>query len=431
MISGHLAQSRPRPVGQLQRHTPLVSSEGGLRSHIDHEDAAASRAAHYGGGRELIYLDFNATTPLDPNVFAAMTPWMTERFWNASSNHAGGRAALDAVESAREQLAQLVGCRRGELVWTSGATEANNLAIKGGVEMCSPDRRRVVTVATEHKAVLDPIAWLGQQGLPTSVLPVDKDGRLSLDRLRDELELDDVAVVSVMAANNETGVLTDLSAIVDMAHHYGALVHSDETQLLGKLPVDVSASGVDLASFSAHKVYGPKGVGALFASRRIHLAPLLHGGGHERGLRSGTLNVPGIVGFGAAAGVATTYLRDGESDRQRRLSDELLTSLRETVDRVVLTSASPRLPNTVNLRIEGADAEGVMANAPGVAVSSGSACTALMPEPSHVLLAMGYSDTAARECLRFSLGRSTTERDIRGAATQIGAAVVRVRMLNS
>jgi cysteine desulfurase len=378
----------------------------------------------------MVYLDFNATTPLEPAVLDQMLPWMRERFWNAASSHVGGRTAAEAVDQARGQLAELIGARPQEIVWTSGATEANNLAIKGVAELARPLRRRVLTVATEHKAVLDTIDWLSTRGVPITILPVDSDGVLQTDQLEAELAAQDVVLVSVMAANNETGVMVDIPRIADLVHEHGALLHSDATQVVGKAPFDARSSGVDLASLSAHKIYGPKGVGALFVSRRTELAPLIHGGGHERGLRSGTVNVPGVIGFGAAAVIARNLL-GSEPQRQRRLTDSLLTELRRLLEGVENTSAhTVMLPNTANVRIVDADAEAVMVNAPEVAVSSGSACTALVPAPSHVLLAMGLDHAAALECIRFSVGRSTTEEDVVLAADLIATAAQRVRALN-
>lgn len=377
----------------------------------------------------MIYLDYNATTPVDERVVDAMLPWLTTTFWNAASAHAGGRVAADAVEAARSDLAALIGARRGEIVWTSGATEANNLALLGAVAAAPAARRRLITTAVEHKAVLDVANYLRSSGASVTVLPVDRLGRVGLDDLEEELRRGDTAVVSVMAANNETGVLADLVPIAKLVHEHGGLLHTDATQIVGKLPFDVQAAGVDLASVSAHKLYGPKGVGALFVGRRVRLDPITHGGGHERGLRSGTLNVPGIVGFGRAASLA---LSADHADRLGQLRDRLTRALTNQVSDVeVMGEDAAKLPNTVNLRFVGADAEAVMANAPEVMVSSGSACTALTPEPSHVLLAMGLDRTASTECLRISVGRPTLEREVDDAAEMLAAAVRRVRALNA
>lgn len=377
----------------------------------------------------LIYLDHNATTPLDDHVLERMLPWLTDRFWNAASSHSGGQVAASAVEAARDAMAGLIGARAGEIVWTSGATEADNLALKGVLEMAAHGRRRLVTVATEHKAVLDTAGWLASHGSPVTVLPVGSDGSLDVEQLSDTLAGDDVALVSVMAANNETGVIADLATISAVAHERGALVHTDATQAVGKVAFNVSQLEVDLASMSAHKIYGPKGVGALFVSRRVAVAATMHGGGHERGMRSGTLNVPGIVGMGEAAQICLRT-SDDEARRQAGLRSLLVRELQKRLLDVVETTTVPqRLSNTASLRFVGADAEAVMVNAPEVAVSAGSACTALVPSPSHVLLAMGLGPSAASECLRFSLGRSTTEADIEAAVTSVERAVTRVREL--
>jgi len=377
-----------------------------------------------------IYLDHNATTPLDSRVLERMMPWMTEGFWNASSSHAGGRLAAKAVEDARRQVAALLGARASEIVITSGATEANNLALKGVLQLAGIQRNRLVTFATEHKAVLDTAEWLATTGTEVTVLPVNTDGTIDLCHLEEQLAPGNVGLVSVMAANNETGVLADLTAISDLAHHYGALVHTDATQRIGKLSFRVPEARVDLASMSAHKMYGPKGVGALFVSRRVELLPMMHGGGHERGMRSGTLNVPAIVGMGEAAAICMESV-EVEADRQCALRTQLTKAITSRIPNAWETTATGnRLPNTANLRFEGADAEAVMANAPDVAISSGSACTSLVPTPSHVLMAMGFDPSAASECLRFSLGRTTTALEIDAAVTSIERSVRRVRELD-
>lgn len=376
-----------------------------------------------------IYLDYNATTPLADGVLDRMLPWMSASFWNASSSHGGGQLAARAVDEARQILAQLIDARPGEVVWTSGATESDNLALKGVIEFADPRRRRLVTIATEHKAVLDTADWLATTGVSVTILPVEPDGTLDLRLLEDALKADDVALVSVMAANNETGVVSDLAAIADVAHAHGALVHTDATQIVGKLPFRVSEARVDLASISAHKMYGPKGVGALFVSRRVEVASTMHGGGHERGMRSGTLNVPGIVGMGEAAAICAATLAD-EAIRQSSLRSTLVEALAEQIEGVYeTTTVSARLPNTASVRFVGADAEALMVNTPEIAVSSGSACTALVPVPSHVLLAMGLDSIEAAECLRFSLGRSTTVRDVEAAVAALSRSVARVRDL--
>lgn len=378
-----------------------------------------------------IYLDYNATTPVDSAVLDGMNPWFSAQFWNAASSHRGGMTAAEAVSSARDQVASLLGSRAGEIIWTSGATEANNLAIKGFVELASPTRSRVITFATEHKAVLDVVAWIGEQGHPTSVLGVNEDGAPDLEALRVELLKGDTALVSVMAANNETGILVDLGEIARLAHEGGAQFHTDATQAVGKLSINVEEQGIDLLSMSAHKIYGPKGIGALFVSRKSDVASQVHGGGHERGMRSGTLNVPSIVGFGLAAELAAASI-ESELPRQARLVATFLEFLENQLGDgsfAINTQSARRLTNTVNLWFEGADADAVMANSQNIAISSGSACTALVTAPSHVLTAMGFDTQKASECLRISVGRPTTETDVELAAESIATAVRRVREL--
>lgn len=362
-------------------------------------------------------------------IVEAQARYLSKDAWNASSAHIGGRAASDEVQRSRSALAELLQVRQSELVFTSGATESNNLALKGVAEAAGGGRSRYVAPETEHSAVLDPLKWIAGRGGSLALMPVAASGALDLAHLEAILERGDVALVSVMAANNETGILADLAVIAELAHRHGALMHTDATQIVGKLPFSVEETGVDLASVSAHKMYGPKGVGALYVRKGVELAPQMHGGGHERGLRSGTLNVPGIVGFGAAAELALEGL-DDEAARQRALCDRFMEVVTGLIDGVEPTTTNPnRLPNTLSLRFAGADAEAVMANAPTVAVSAGSACSSRIPEPSHVLRAMGLSDEAARECLRISVGRPTTVHDVEEGARLLAAAVKRVRSL--
>lgn len=376
----------------------------------------------------LIYLDYNATTPVDPEVVEAMLPWMTERFWNAASSHSGGRLALRAIDNAREQLASLIGSSAREIVWTSGSTEANNLAIKGTVATAG-SRSRVLVASTEHKAVLDTAHSLERVGMKVEEIPVSRGGLIDLGHFRG-LMSDDVALVSVMLANNETGVIQPVAELSSLAHEFGSVFHTDATQAIGRLDIDVVALGVDLASVSGHKFYGPKGAGALFVRRGTDLDPLIHGGGHERGLRSGTLNVPGLVGLGYAASLAHVRLED-DNAASSMLVDRLVTGLRASVNEVDLVAdRTAKIPNTANLRFVGADGEAVMANAPTVLVSSGSACTAMIPDASHVLLSMGFTQDEAFECLRFSVGRHTTADEIDEAVDLVSRAVERVRVLN-
>jgi cysteine desulfurase len=371
--------------------------------------------------RALIYLDANATTSLDSNVLDAMLPWFTDRFANAASTHVAGRDAAEAVERARQAVATQLGCRPQEVIFTSGATESNNLALRG---IDGP----VACPATEHKAVLDTTIALGG-----AVLTVDGSGRVDFETLENRCKAS--SLISVMAANNETGVLNDLRQVVELAHSAGCLVHSDMTQALGKVPVNVGDVGVDLASFSAHKLHGPKGVGALFIRRGVKLASVQTGGGHERGFRSGTLNVPGIVGFGTACDLLP---RNNDAERWNSMrsvscsmTSHLARLLEEGLEETLFFSDHRTgLPNTLSVRIVGCDGEALIANCPDIAMSVGSACTAAVPEPSHVLLAMGVSSVAAFETVRLSLDSHVDTTAIELAADHIIAAVKRVRSLN-
>lgn len=375
----------------------------------------------------LTYLDYNATTPVDPVVLDAMMPWFTGNFWNAASAHLAGRFALDAVDAAREQVASAIGARQNEIVFTSGSTESINLALKGAVA-ASPSRRNVITTSTEHKAVLDTAEWLKSNQSKVTIIPTDSAGVVDLSALDSALD-EGTAVVSAMAANNETGVVTSLQELIEVSQKHEVLFHSDATQVIGRGPFNVEELGLDLASLSAHKIYGPKGVGALFVRRGTQLEAVTHGGGHERGLRSGTLNVPAIVGFGAAANLVTSRLKQA-TDKSLALVNQLVVGLnQQLVDIEIVAESTDRLPNTVNIRFNGADSDAVMANAPSIAVSSGSACSARIPSPSHVLMAMGLSSKEASECLRFSVGYPTTSEDIDKTITAIVYAVERVREL--
>ena len=377
----------------------------------------------------MVYFDYHATTPVDPEVVQAMVPYFTEKFGNAASRqYRLGWEANNAVEQARNEVAALVGAEAKEIVWTSGATEANNLALKGIAEVLSPGRDHFVTVATEHKSVLDTCKRLERQGCRRTVVGIEPDGQISLDALR-AVVTDRTAVVSVMAANNEIGVLAPLAAIAAIAHHKGALLHSDAVQAVGKVPFDVNAMQVDLASVTAHKLYGPKGVGALYVRRknpRVTVAPLFDGGGHERGMRSGTLNVPGIVGFGAAARLARQHM-SAEADRLLRLRARLLDGLRRGIDDLVVNGTlETRLPGNLNVSFPGVDGEALLLNlCEDVAISSGAACTAA--EPSHVLKALGRNTELALASLRFGLGRWTTEHEVDSVVSRVVEAVTQLR----
>ncbi len=379
----------------------------------------------------MIYFDYNATTPVDPRVLEAMLPLFSEQFANASSGHGAGRAVARLVEQARGQVASLVGTNRRNVVFTSGATEAANLAIRGVLAGAEPGRRRILVAATEHKAVLAAAAEAARiHGGTVGIVRVLRNGAPDLDHLAASLSKD-VVLVAVMAANSETGAVADVRRACGLAHGAGALFLCDVTQAAGKIPVALDAWEIDLAVLSAHKIYGPKGVGALVARRRLQnrLTPLIVGGGQERGLRSGTTNSAGIVGFGRAAAIAAAELTT-DADRLRRLTALLQHLLTEQLDAVELNGpAVARLPNTVNLRFAGADADAVMTSMPEVAVSAGSACKGSSSEPSHVLTAMGLGSTAASESLRFSLGRPSTEDEVHAAVGHVITAVGHVRAL--
>jgi cysteine desulfurase len=379
-----------------------------------------------------IYLDYHATTPVDPAVLEAMLPFFTEQFGNAASRqYRYGWDAQAAVDRGREAVAALIGADAKEIVFTSGATEANNLALKGLAEVTRPGRDHFVTWATEHKSVLDTCRQLEKHGCRTTVLAVNANGSIDLEALRAAVT-DRTAAVSVMAANNEIGVLAPLKAVAEIAHAAGALLHTDAVQAVGKVPFDVGALGVDLASLTAHKVYGPKGVGALYVRRknpRVSLAPLFDGGGHERGMRSGTLNVPGIVGFGAAASIAKERM-EAEGQRLARLRARLLAGLTQQVsDMVINGTLDARLPGNLNVSFPGVDGEALLVSlCEDVAISSGAACTAA--EPSHVLKALGLKTELALASLRFGLGRWTTEEEVDEVIARVGEVVNRLRAMS-
>jgi cysteine desulfurase len=382
--------------------------------------------------RRTVYLDHHATTPVDPAVVAEMLPWFTERFGNAASRqYRLGWDALEAVDRARAQVAGLIGADAKEIVFTSGATESNNLALKGVGAAYRASRSHFVTVATEHKSVLDTLKHLEHDGFEVTRLPVDAEGLVDLDQLRQAVTEKTIAV-SVMAANNEIGVVMPIKEIADIAHEKGALCHCDAVQAAGKVSFDVEETSVDLASLTAHKIYGPKGIGALYVrrrSRRVALSPLLDGGGHERGMRSGTLNVPGIVGFGVAARLAGESV-PSESTRLAQLRGRLIDGLRGHVpDIVVNGTLSARLPGNLNVSFAGVDGEALLVSlCEELAVSSGAACTAA--EPSHVLKALGRKTDLALASLRFGLGRWTTKDEIDFAVERVAEAVARLRAMS-
>jgi cysteine desulfurase len=377
-----------------------------------------------------IYMDHNATTPVDPRVVEAMLPCLTEEYGNAASRtHAYGWAAAKLADGARERLSAGIGAHPEEIIFTSGATESNNLAIKGAARALAQRGNHIVTCATEHKAVLDPCQALSRDGFFTTVLPVDALGRVDPGRLAAALT-GKTLLASVMLANNETGTLQPIGEIAAVCREHGVLLHCDATQAVGKIPVDVDALGVDLLSFSAHKIYGPKGVGALYLRRRrprLLLVPLLDGGGHEQGLRSGTLNVAGVVGFARALEIALEEL-PREAARLTGLRDRLDGAIRSRLEAVTLNGhPTERLPNTVNLSFAGVDGAALLAGLREVAVASGSACTSADPRPSHVLLAMGRSRDLANASIRFSLGRGSTPEDVDLVADAVAREVSRLR----
>jgi cysteine desulfurase len=379
-----------------------------------------------------VYLDYNGSAPLDPRVAEAMADVLASAVGNASSAHSFGAAQRSRVDVAREQVAAAVGGGVGDVVFTAGATEANNLALTGLVNARSTSRRRVVISAVEHASVRQTAGWLADEGVAkVDVVPVTAGGYVDLDAL-DDLLADDVLVVSVMLANSETGVINDLGAVAELAHRHGALVHTDATQAVGRINTDMAALGADLLSLSGHKICGPGGVGALLASpsARRRMVPVIHGGGHERGLRSGSLNVSGIVGFGLAAELAGSEW-EIDAARVSALRDELVSLITAGVGEVEQNGdVTRRLPNTANLLFRGADAEAVLVNLDPVAVSAGSACSSGAPEPSPVLVAMGLSRAEAAESLRFSLGRFTTRQEVMTAAARTIGAVQFVRSMN-
>jgi cysteine desulfurase len=377
----------------------------------------------------MIYLDHHATTPVDARVLEAMLPYFSEKFGNpASKHHRFGWEANDAVEHARKQVAALIGAGSKDVIFTSGGTEANNLAVKGAAKARGEDRNQLVTVTTEHKAVLDPMVRLGKSGFRVLPLPVDAAGRIELNVLEGVMT-DRTALVSVMAANNEIGVLQPIKEAAAIAHRHGAWFHTDAVQAAGRVPFNVDELDVDLATISAHKIYGPKGIGALYVRRkRVAIDAEIDGGGHERGLRSGTLNVPAIVGFGRAAEIARAEMAS-EAKRVGALRDRLLSALQSQVDRITVNGAmDQRLPGNLNVSFAGVDGEALLVSLDDIAVSSGAACT--QAEPSHVLLALGMKTDQALASLRFGIGRSTTAEEVDYAAEKVASVVGRLRQLS-
>lgn len=380
-----------------------------------------------------IYMDNHATTRTDPRVLEAMLPYFTESFGNAASrNHEFGWVAEQGVEQAREQIAKLIGATSKEIVFTSGATESNNLAIKGVAEMYKEKGNHIITQVTEHKAVLDTCKRLEKYGYRVTYLPVQKDGRIDLDDLKRAIT-DKTILVTIMTANNEIGVLQPISEIGAICKERGVLFHTDAVQAAGKVPFNVIQENVDLASISGHKFYGPKGVGALYVRRknpRVQLVAQIDGGGHERGMRSGTLNVPGIVGLGKACALASESLKD-EMSRLAGLRDKLKELIFSQLDEVYVNgSEEHRLPGNLNISFAFVEGESLLMGINDVAVSSGSACTSATLEPSYVLKALGAGDDLAHSSIRFGLGRFNTEAEVEYVANKVVETVKRLRELS-
>lgn len=380
-----------------------------------------------------IYLDHNATTPVDPRVLEAMLPYFTEHFGNAASrSHPYGWKAEEAVDYAREQIAHLIGADSKEIIFTSGATESDNLAIKGVIEMYAKKGNHIITCVTEHKAVLDTCRNLEKKGLAkVTYLPVGTDGLIDLNQLKDSMT-DQTVLVSIMYANNEIGVIQPIKEIAAIAHSKGALFMSDATQGVGKVPIKVDELGIDLMAFTAHKMYGPKGVGALYVRRknpRVKVTAQMDGGGHERGMRSGTLNVPGIVGFGAAAEICQKEMVQ-EASRLKVLRDKLENALLQIEETYLNGHKTQRLPHVSNISFKYVEGEGLIMGIKDLAVSSGSACTSASLEPSYVLKSLGVDDELAHSSIRFGLGRFTTEAEIDYAIEHVKKAVHQLREMS-
>jgi cysteine desulfurase len=380
-----------------------------------------------------IYMDYHATTPVDPRVVETMLPYFTEHFGNAASrNHAFGWEAEEAVERGRKQVADLIGASPKEIVFTSGATESDNLAIKGVAQMYREKGNHIITCVTEHKAVIDTCKRLEKESYRVSYLPVQKDGLISLDELSAAIT-DKTILITIMTANNEIGVVQPIAEIGAIAKAKGILFHTDGVQAVGKIPFNVMDLKVDLVSISAHKMYGPKGVGALYVRRRnprVLLSPSIDGGGHERGMRSGTLNVPGIAGFGKAAELCRLEMTT-EGARLRGLRDRLNKKLHEALDEIYINGTMEhRLPHNLNISFAYVEGESLLMGINDVAVSSGSACTSASLEPSYVLKALGAGDDLAHSSIRFGLGRWTTEEEVDYVADKLKTVVTRLREMS-
>ena len=376
-----------------------------------------------------IYLDNNATTPMDPRVLEAMMPYFTEIFGNAASrNHPFGWKAEEAVDYAREQVAALINADEKEIIFTSGATESNNLAIKGVFEMYAAKGNHIITVETEHKAVLDACKHIEKLGAQVTYLKTNEQGLITVKQVEDAIQPNTV-LVSIMYANNEIGVIQPMKEIGALCHSKGILFHTDATQAVGKIPVDVIADNIDLLSFTGHKMYGPKGVGALYVRRknpRVKVTAQMDGGGHERGMRSGTLNVPGIVGFGKACELCKNEMQ-ADTDRIIKMRDHLEKELLVLEESYINGSKEHRLPHVSNMSFKYVEGEGLIMGVKNIAVSSGSACTSASLEPSYVLKALGLDDELAHSSLRFGLSRFTTDEEVEYAINHVKEAVTKLR----
>ncbi|HKV76685.1 MAG TPA: IscS subfamily cysteine desulfurase [Candidatus Sulfotelmatobacter sp.] len=396
----------------------------------------ADTQAHSTNGKAVklpIYMDNHATTPMDPRVLEEMLPYFMEKFGNAASrNHSFGWAAEEGVETARERIAKLVGATTKEIIFTSGATESDNLAIKGVAEMYREKGNHIITAVTEHKAVLDTCKRLEKYGYRVTYMPVQKDGLIDLDDLKRAMD-DKTILVTIMYANNEIGVIQPVVEIGKLCHERGVIFHTDATQAIGKVPVDVVKQNIDLASISAHKMYGPKGVGALYVRRknpRVQLSAIIDGGGHERGMRSGTLNVPSIVGLGKACAIAQEEMPQ-ESCRLAGLRNRLRDRIMGKLDEVYINgSMDHRLPGNLNISFAYVEGESLLMGINDIAVSSGSACTSATLEPSYVLKALGTGDDLAHSSIRFGIGRFNTEAEVDYVADRVIETVERLRELS-
>ena len=380
-----------------------------------------------------IYMDSHATTPVDPRVLEAMLPYFSEKFGNAASrNHSFGWEAEEAVEAARAQVAQLIGADPKEIIFTSGATESDNIALKGAAEMYAEKGNHIITIPIEHKAILDSAARLAKLGCEITYVPVGRDGIVDPDDIKKAIT-DKTILISIMAANNEIGTIQPIAEIGALAHERGILFHTDAAQAAGKMALEVNSMNIDIMSLSAHKMYGPKGIGVLYVRRknpRVRLAPVIHGGGHERGMRSGTLNVPAIVGFGKACEICLREM-ENENARLRALRDRLKDRLLKELDEVYVNgSMEHRLPNNLNVSFAYVEGESLIMGMEDIAVSSGSACTSASLEPSYVLQALGVGDELAHSSIRFGLGRFTTEEEVDYVAGKVTENVKRLREMS-